>query len=159
MIICAQILTMRRNLFFPLILSTLVGMAGCRAPSEHSIVESWEFSIDNTVWILELNADIDKQRRIISSSLMVYPEIRVINGNNIVMSNAFYQPFRDSITSETDTLYFFRVGEKTIEKKYHELGIDISRLLANHTILDYLQPILEDFIRKNAHPSERETEK
>jgi len=149
---------MRQHLFQLFMFTLLVGITGCDAPYRNSLSESWDFSIDGTKWILVLTADVDEQGNRVASSLLIHPVIHFTDGNTITISDANHRHFRDNITTEVNSLYFIREGE-TIEKKYHELGIDASRLTADQAMLDYLRPIFETLIRENVKPPERETEK
>ena len=142
---------MRHRIYFNyFFLAMLIGLAGCHAPYERSTRESWEFSVDDERWILELKVYPDKNGKTVSPSLMVYPGISIVEGTKTTTSSTFYQPFRDSITAEINTLYFFgKDGEEAIEKTFCELGIDSSRLPTDQAICDYLHPVLEVLIREH----------
>ena len=112
-----------------------------------------EFEVDGIKYWVYRHADIDRQGRVISSSLLVSlrSSERIGGGTTEYKNGSTTVRLRldnKEILAKTDTLYF--VQEKiVVEKGYQELEIDASRLNAElEEMLDYLYPILKKMIQE-----------
>jgi len=152
-----------------LILATalLIGVGGCTY-EYGSRGGDIDFRVDDTRYRLHFLVNLDRHKRIVSSSILVIPHVDLAQmhlfgptGNMPRRSTPAARLRLDGVemTTKTDTLYLIQKGKIVFEKRYRELGIDASRLSDDNVlVLEYLRPILEQMIREHIQPLEPEME-
>jgi len=124
-----------------------------------------EFNVDGTRYSLFRYVIVNRRGSVVSSSLLVTPRSEAAEwhtrydsrrGATIVQT---HPRSGQMVIAETDTVSFVQGGKIIFAKRYRELGLDASRLNADHEVmLDYLQPIFEEMIRENIQPQVPELE-
>ena len=157
--------TLRLILLFSAIL--LACVSGCGGRHTRSVAVPGFVVVDDVVCIVHWCVEIVWQKE---RSLLVYITLKHQSTQipyTHVMGNTVVDTFHlggEDIIAKNEVVYFIHNDKIIFEKTFQELGIDLSRFktddfreLSDHTLRDYLQPILENLVREHVPPQDTET--
>ena len=162
---------MQRTLRLTLLLSAilLACASGCGDRHMRSAAVPGFVVVDDVVCTVHWNTEMvwQKERNLLTYITLRHqatqmPYTHVMGADTVI--DTFHLGGKD-IIAKKETVYFIHNDEIVFEKTFHELGIDLSQFntdnignFSNHTLHDYLQPILEKLIREHIQPQDSETE-
>jgi len=149
----------------------LVGVGGCGIPMQWKVSSGGtSMEVDGVQYGVNWYTRLVRQGQINVSFITLChstpQNLNAISTECSFFGDAFSRRFYDAlyigdtgIDAQTETLYFIKDNKIVFDKKYQELGIDVSRMGGQHDeVLNYLRPILESIIREHVQPQEPEME-